>query len=311
MKKEQFIDLARKYAEGTATEAEIKVVENFFDTFQNSGIEQPDFVLEARRAIILKKIKKTLPIPLHKKISPVKLLVKIAAAVLLFLGLIYAFSFQNKTTEIITYSANEEPKEIKLSDGSIIILNANSQISLPEKFGNTREVSLKGQAYFKVQRNPEKPFIVNTKDVSVKVLGTSFDINSYRKNQSQVSVLSGKVEVSSPQGKKIILTKDNQAAYKKESGFIVTHQNSLPAIAWTNRTLVFKNQTLLEVGKILQKKYDVQIDFENEAIEKQTLSGKFKEQNLEVILESIALLKNLETEYLTPKHIRIRRKIEN
>ena len=308
MKKQQFIDLAKKYAEGTSSEEETNAVEIFFEELQKSDKTLSNEILNSKRNKILRKInfssEKTVKYNPKTKYS----IYKIAAVLITLLGLTYAYSLYTKKTPTIQYATlSGEKKEIQLNDGSIVMLNANSSISVPEKFGANREIVLKGEAYFKVKRNPKHPFIVSTKDITIKVLGTSFDINAYPKHKSRVSVLTGKVEVTSPGGKKVILIKDEQVDYKENSGFVLSHHDSNDGIAWTNNVIILNNNTLEETALILENKYNIKIDFQEKAIEQYTISGKFKEPKLENVLESIALLKNLKIEYTTKNHVLIRR----
>lgn len=308
MKKQQFIDLANKYAEGKSTEEETLAVERFFDELQKKGEVLPDAILDAKRDIIFNRVDLSIGKSVNNPGNSWKKIYRIAAALIAMLGLAFAFNLITQETPVITYaSARGEKKEIMLNDGSIVVLNSNSSVSVPEKFGRKREVTLTGEAYFKVTRNPDQPFIVSTKDVKVRVLGTSFDINAYHEDNTKVSVLTGRVEVSSPNGKKVILTKNDQADYKQDSGFVLTHENSNEGIEWTNNIIVLKNNSLAETANILENWYDIKIDFESKEIEQLKISGKFKEQDPENVLQSIAILKDLEIKYITKNHVLIRR----
>ena len=87
---------------------------------------------------------------------------------------------------------------LKLSDGTSVWLNSGSSIRYPDKFiGNNRTVFLNGEAYFEVESNPEKPFIVETSSLKVKATGTKFNVSGYSSvNEKEVTLVSGKVEVS-------------------------------------------------------------------------------------------------------------------
>jgi len=195
-----------------------------------------------------------------------------------------------------------------LEDGSVVVLNSNSSISYPEEFGQIRNIKLHGEAYFKVFRDTKRPFIVQTHDVKVRVLGTSFDVNSYKHRATKVSVLTGRVEVSSALGKKVVIVKNQQADLKNNSDFQISKDDSTEGIAWTSNTIVLKNTSLSETAKIIENWYNVEISFEDQEIKKLTISGKFKDEKLENVLESIAFLKQLKIIYLTQNHILIRKK---
>ncbi len=305
LKKEIFLQLAKKYEEGTCTPEEKIVVESFFDKMQeqSSDIELSD----AKGDVILNKI--FLELQVKPKKYTIRKMLKIAAVFVI--GLSIAFSaakFIFQPAAITQITAKGEKKEIFLEDGSVIVLNSNSSITYPEEFETTRNIKLVGQAYFKVFRDVKRPFIVQTHDVKVRVLGTSFDINSYNHQDTKVSVISGKVEVSSPTGKKVQITKNQQADLIKNSDLQISTENSEDKIAWISNTIMLKNTKLSETVKIIENWYNVDIAIEDPELNNLTISGKFKDEKLENVLESIAYLKQLKINYTTKNHITIRKK---
>ncbi|PZR07609.1 MAG: hypothetical protein DI539_23520 [Flavobacterium psychrophilum] len=140
------------------------------------------------------------------------------------------------------------------------------------------------------------------------MLGTSFNVNSYEHNNTKVSVVSGKVQVTSPSGEKLLLVRDQQVSLNQNLRFNFTEDDSSEGIAWTQNTIFLRNNTLAETAKIIENWYDVTVDFENEGIENLTISGKFKDEKFENVLSSIAALKQLEIKYITKNHVLIRKK---
>ena len=307
LKKETLLLLAKKYTEGTCTPEEKTAVEAFFDKMQynsDNAAQMPD----AKGDVILGKIFQELQTGKPRKL---KLRQALRIAAILVLALAISFSAAKiilAPNEITQIAAKGEKKEILLEDGSIIVLNSNSSITYPEEFGQTRNIKLSGEAYFKVFHDERKPFIVQTHDVKVKVLGTSFDINSYNHRQTKVSVLTGKVEVTSPTGKKVHIIKNQEADLIGKSNFTISEEDSQERIAWTSNIIILKNTTLAETAKIIENWYNVDITFEDPALQNLTISGKFKDEKLENVLESIAFLKQLQINYTTKNHIVIRRK---
>lgn len=305
MEKEDLIILVEKYRNNECTAHEKELVENFFDKMQLypevdgiPGDEKGQVLFQAIKTSIGK------PIAGRRRLKPLK----IAAALFLIAGLTYTLNLATSAKQITKMAAKGERKEIKLQDGSLVILNSNSSITYPESFGKTREIKLTGEAYFKVHRDIQKPFIVATRDVSVKVLGTSFNVNSYNHNDTKVSVITGKVQVTAPSGDKQLLVKDQQVTYRKDLELNFTEDDSSEGIAWTQNTIFLKNTTLEETAKIIENWYDVKVDFEEDQLQNLTISGKFKDEKLENVLNSIAVLKQLEIKYLTKNHVLIRRK---
>ena len=112
-----------------------------------------------------------------------------------------------------------EKKELTLPDGSLVVLNACSELHYPTQFiGNQRQVQLTGEAYFKITANPEKPFRIQTPEFQVEVLGTEFNVKSYTNDRIQsVEVENGKVQVDLPEDR-IRLKKQEQIYLNRQSG---------------------------------------------------------------------------------------------
>ena len=305
MKEQQLKIIAEKYANDECSEEEKKTVEAFFDEMQNTKSTTNLKLLDANGEKIFSSIK-TKTIQRRKKKNRRRIL-HFAAIAILFLSIGLAFKTSFKSEKIIQITSTSQKKEIILADGSTVVLNRNSSISYPEKFGNIRDVKLTGEAYFKVKRNPEKPFIVTMHDLTLQVLGTSFNINSYASNPTKVSVLTGIVSLNSKSGKKLVLVKNQQAYLNDNSGYHLTNEKSDDEIEWTNNTIVLKKTTLKATAKILENWYGVTIDFEDKDLEQLILSGKFKDESLHTILTSIAFVKKLKVDYLTKTNIIIRR----
>ena len=307
MKKENFLLLAKKYEEGTCTPEEKMVVETFFDKMQEEASDIENNISDEKGNEILNKI--LLELQVKPKKYTFKKALKVAAV--LITGLTIAFTaaqFTFKPAAITQITAKGEKKEIFLEDGSVIVLNSNSSVTYPEEFESARNIALDGQAYFKVFRDVKRPFVVQTHDVKVRVLGTSFDIDSYKHHDTKVSVITGKVEVTSPTGKKVQITKNQQADLINNSDLQISTENSEDKIAWISNTIILKNTKLSETVKIIENWYNVDIVIEDQELNNLTISGKFKEEKLENVLESIAYLKQLKINYTTKNQITIRKK---
>lgn len=309
MKKETLLLLAKKYTEGTCTPEEKMAVEAFFDKMQDNTTIDLHQSPDAKGDVILGKIFHELQLKKQPQKIRFKKALRIAAILIVALAVSFSVAkFVFTPKEIIQIANKGEKKEVLLQDGSVVVLNSNSSITYPEEFGETRNIKLSGEAYFKVFRDVKRPFIVQTHNVKVRVLGTSFDVNSYKHRATKVSVLTGRVEVSSGTGKKVVIIKNQQADLKPNADFQISADDSSDGIAWTSNTIILKNTTLSETAKIIENWYNVAITFEDPEIKKLTISGKFKDEKLENVLESIAFLKQLKIIYLTQNQILIRRK---
>lgn len=301
--------MAKKYTEGTCTPEEKMAVEAFFDKMQDDSTISLYQFPDAKGDIILGKIFHELQTKKQPRNFRFKKVLRIAAILIVAISVSFSIAkFALTPKEIIQIAHKGEKKEVLLQDGSVVVLNSNSSITYPEEFGDTRNIKLSGEAYFKVFRDVKRPFIVQTHDVKVRVLGTSFDINSYKHRSTKVSVLTGRVEVSLTSGNKVVIVKNQQADLKRNADFHISTDDSSEGIAWTSNTIILKNTTLSETAKIIENWYNVDITFEDQEIRKRTISGKFKDEKLENVLESIAYLKELKIVYLTQNHIVIRRK---
>lgn len=150
--------------------------------------------------------------------------------------------------------------QVVLSDGTKVWLNADSKLSYPQSFAkNQREVTLTGEAYFEVKSDKKRPFIVHTRDQTVEVLGTHFNIEAYQDEAfSLVSLAEGKIQVSHKNQPVHILIPGQQAAFK-DGQINVYPVNISEFIAWKNGEFIFNNEPLSSVMQKLARWYDVEL----------------------------------------------------
>ena len=305
MQEKHFITIAKKHANNRASKTETELVETFYDTLQDRHKSLPINLSASKKH----KIKKAIDSSIYKKTTLFSYkTVAIAASFLILLGLGYSFLTTNDITTIATRKG--ERKEVLLADGSSVFLNANSSISYENNFTNNRNITLNGEAFFKVVRDTTSPFTVTSNTIKTQVLGTSFNINAKTNNKTKVSVNTGKVAVSSIQfpNNSVLLTKNQQVEFIDTKPSDITNNDSNDLMAWTKNIIILNNETLESTAKILENWYNITIDITDEALKQETLSGKFNNEKLETVLKSITLLKNLEINHLTPNHISIRKK---
>ena len=165
--------------------------------------------------------------------------------------------------------------EVTLSDGTHIWLNARSEFSYPASFnGNTREVRLKGEAFFDVAKDRNKKFIVNTGRCEVEVLGTQFNVEAYDDRESvKTTLVEGSVDVQAG-GEKVRLIPHEQLQYHKNTAEMeVREVNVREIIAWKNGWFVFDNTTLGEIVKTLQRWYNIEVEFIRPELEHLRFTG--------------------------------------
>ncbi|WP_196895904.1 FecR family protein [Aureivirga marina] len=218
----------------------------------------------------------------------------IAASIALLFS-IWHLNSDKTTNKTLEFATLDLIKEIYLPDSSKVILNKNSTITFNEKQENSREVFLKGEAFFEVKKS-KIPFIVSTKTTKTEVLGTKFTVQT-TKDSTFVFVEEGKVsfsELNLPE-KEVILTKNdigifNNNKQKIEKKITTTNQFS----TWYNNTLIFNHSPFLEVISIIQQKFNIQIQVENPMLENEFFSAKIRQPNKEKVFEALKLAFNCE-----------------
>lgn len=157
--------------------------------------------------------------------------------------------------------------KVTLEDGTEVWLNAQSQLRYPESFeGKERRVSLEGEAYFKVAKDAEKPFFVESGGQVVRVLGTEFNINSYGDDDNVYTTLvTGSVALK-PQNERVgelVLTPGHQAIYDKTDRHADVRTVDAGIItSWRTGSFVFENQTLQQIMITLSRWYDFDYEFQ-------------------------------------------------
>jgi transmembrane sensor len=182
------------------------------------------------------------------------------------------------------FATTTQQDTIRLSDGSVITLNANSSLKYPEAFSAAnREVYLRGEAFFEIAKDSSKPFIIHTGSITTQVVGTSFNINTAA-NNIIVSVATGSVKVSD--GSTSELLKPYEKATYTGSRFSKESTN-LSELAWNDRSLKFDDTPLEQVIKKLERHYEVKIVLNNKALKKCALTGKFNNEPLDAVLQAM------------------------
>ncbi|MEC7783628.1 MAG: FecR domain-containing protein [Bacteroidota bacterium] len=298
--------LAEKHRLGTATKAEEQLLHQFVDTLQQQPKKQ--FKPSAQNRL---RIVKGIEAKIATTTKPALNYKKILAYAAVFVGIISMAAFSTslfKSQWVTKQTGKGEKRSLTLADGSVIILNANSSVEYAKDFTSSRQVHLTGEAYFEVQRDTAHPFTITTGAIQTQVLGTTFNINAYQTDEVSVSVNSGKVAVENRQTKQtVVLKKDQQVLFKGAAAPVATAANSEDQRAWTRNIIALNNTSLAKTAGILENWYDVEIDFEDATIEELKITGKFKEEPLETVLQSIALINNLKIDTLTQKHFVIRK----
>ena len=211
-------------------------------------------------------------------------LIKIAAVIALTLGGSFIYrQMQTEQTPIalqtITVPAGQRIN-ITLADGTNVWLNARTTIQYPITFNEKeRLVKLDGEAYFDVTKDKSKPFIVQTDNYNVEVLGTQFDVNAYSETgEFETTLMSGSVKVASASDstQKITL-KPNNKVFLQDGKLHVTAVDDYNPYRWKEGLICFKNETFTSIMKDFEKYYGLTIQVKNKNVFKYVYTGKFRQ----------------------------------
>lgn len=179
----------------------------------------------------------------------------------------------HRMNRIVTPIGGEH--NVKLPDGTVVWLNADSYLEFPSKFSSKqRKVIAKGELYFDVKSNKEWPFVVETKGMELKVLGTEFNIRAYDDEAEIKSTLvEGSVQVNNFLGKNIILSPGRQAVINKSNNSIKdVEANIEETIAWKNGQFIFDGRRLENIMYELARWYDIKVFFANSTVKDKKFS---------------------------------------
>ena len=215
-----------------------------------------------------------------------KTLMRVAAIALVLIipSMLYFLFFMSPKTNMLV--ADEIQVESTLPDGTQVTLNTGSSLQYPGKFkGGERKVALKGEAYFDVAHNKEKPFVIDAEDMQIRVLGTSFYVNTGNEdNNMEVVLLSGSVKLTYA-GKEMLLEPGEKAVVLKDFNEIVRQPSDDPnLLAWKTRILRFNDTPLSDIVALLSRVYQHDIRIMNPKIEDCRITATFEKQSLEDVL---------------------------
>ena len=183
------------------------------------------------------------------------------------------------------------PMEIALPDGSLVVLQSGSSLSWPEPFEEAplREVSLSGQAYFKVKSNASKPFRVKSDYAYAEVLGTSFNVSaSPGGGGMEVTVEEGKVRLTG-KTQSVILEAGQRGLFRMDGEIITKSDEDINALSWLRGEIKFRDTPLAEVLDAINRHYGVHIALPTRELERCSYTGRFSGVTLEEVIATIEL----------------------
>lgn len=191
-----------------------------------------------------------------------------------------------------------ECQKVTLSDGSVVTVNAGSTLIYPDNFtADTRTVFLTGEANFSVAKNPDKPFIVKTKYLNVRALGTKFNVQSYpNADYTKATLVEGSVKVNMEmdKNKSYTLKPNNQLTYShKNNEIAIADVDAAKLASWEDGYLIFQDVTFDEIAQTLERKYNIVINYDGRRLSQQSYYVKFNpNESIEEVMNILCLLIN-------------------
>lgn len=230
---------------------------------------------------------------------------RIAALLILFAGagaLTYSLLKESTVRQLVAVSGNNI-KTDTLVDGSVITLNKNSSLTYPSRFkGKTRSVELKGEAFFQVKPDKKKPFIVQVNDITIKVLGTSFNVRS-RNGETEVIVETGIVQVIRNNRAVELRPGEKSVVHRQDSVPLKTKEDQQLYNYYKTREFVCDNTPLWKLVEVLNEAYDIKIEIESEELRNLRLTTTFSNESPDRILQIISETFQVKVEHSNDKII--------
>ncbi|MEO6537636.1 MAG: FecR family protein [Ferruginibacter sp.] len=273
--------------------------------------------------------KDLIPEPYSKKFPRKKILI-FSAFVVILSAAIVAINFSLKPVQVTNLKLSENnistsagsKTQVKLPDGTLVILNADSKLIYPDNFlGNTREVTLVGEAFFNVTENKQKPFIIHSKTMDIKVLGTVFNVKAYPgESTAEATLIKGSIEVTltnrtnekillkpsekitvsnitqatelKAPGKKILKAAEHIPLIAVDQVSVDKSENIIKEIGWTQNKLMFKNENLQSIITTIERWYGCSIEIKSERLKDLKFTGNFTQENVVQVIQALQLSYN-------------------
>lgn len=313
--------LVRKFVENKASEHEIELLQEYFKT--TIGLKYLDQIIDEYAADFDKAHLAHSAHDPHESSTIVgkndpsllfsgRMLRAFAAT---FIGMvmlagIYFYISQVYSVTVFKTVAGQKTT-ITLPDNTIVTLNGNSSLSYRGDWTaeKLRSVNLSGEAYFKVTSNAKKPFIVNTSGISIKVLGTTFNVKSYDDDEAvETTLVEGKVVIEKETGEYAVpelieLLPDHKATFSKNSKKIVLEKvKSERVAAWVKGSLIFEDELFSEIVKELERRYGTTIIVKDKASLNCRFNTRIEDESLEEVLKLFSLSGNVTYHIIQDDH---------
>ncbi|MEI8048710.1 MAG: FecR domain-containing protein [Bacteroidota bacterium] len=233
----------------------------------------------------------------------IPVMVRIAAVLFLFLGIgaVVYFALNRKpATELVEVNTSNESNTLikTLSDGSVIYIAQNSLFSFPKEFEkDSRNVELKGEAFFDIASNPDKPFSIETDKAIIQVIGTAFNIKTQNGTDFELLVDRGKVKVSlkSDPSRAEFVTMGEKISIHND-GLVKSRQTSFESTSWYKQRMHFKDESLRNIISVLNRNFNTTFVFADNETGNRKLTVTFRNETAETMTELICTTLNLKSQ---------------
>lgn len=187
---------------------------------------------------------------------------------------------------------------VTLPDNTRVWLNSDSYLRYPTRFGRERRVTLYGEGYFNVAKNPDRKFIVEARSAEIEVYGTEFNVEAYDGDYIRTTLVSGRVGVryedQHHRRQTVRLMPDQQAIYNARTGFMYLNEADVTSnTSWKEGRIVLNNTLLDDALRMIGNKYNVQFVIRNDRLKGNKFTGTFSNQSLDVILRYFNISSNI------------------
>ncbi len=212
--------------------------------------------------------------------------------------------------DMLTYSGSDRPDRgtnqitvpigmdyrITLSDGTLVWLNSATRLEFPFEFaGTAREITIDGEAYLQVARNEQLPFIVHLPNSSVRVLGTTFNVNSYDQESMKVALVEGSVRVNA--GERILeLQPGKQAVYGTENEIQQQNFDPTMVLGWQKGLYYFNESTLADISKVVARWFGLTVVIDDPALNDKKFVGVLdRNEPIDVFLDDMKVISRIDS----------------
>lgn len=312
--------LVRKFLEDRLSEEELELLQAYFKT--PAGLSMLERIMDENAAAFEKPLmpfkdprtlrdRENIPAARTRSIYRIGAIAASTIAVLA-IAFIYVFIYQS-TSAVVYKTLPGEKVTVTLPDETVVMLNGNSILSYDQDTWDTqqlRPVHLAGEAYFKVRSDKTKPFVVNTSGITIRVLGTTFNVKSYDEDREiETTLIEGRVLIENDgapgqEAETLELLPEQKATFTKSNRTLALKTITADrAAGWVSGTLVFEDEAFSDIIKDLERWYGVSIVVREKAAMSCRFNSKIEHESLEDVLKMFSATSDMKYFFRDKTHV--------